>query len=277
MKRKMSFLWIFLAAVTVFAGWFFPEFALTKAGTPNFPLNYQTVEVSSQDSTDYFWRLKTAVRNQMGITANMESPGFQETVITDRYTEEEQGILTNQALKEARTLVDAGVFPSTVLDMMREAVSQIEVLYLFDSNTLRGFPYVRFYFYLDRDEIKGSEKTAYTYQTVFLNTDLSSGKIFGLSCYGFPPEEIEKGYADEGWFWHDPLRSFADYLGLGADTSANLEGESAPEADDYVFADTVGIQGVESPDGNGWFELRVMQNAIKEYFSLALYRCTYES
>ena len=68
MKRNLSFLWVLLAAVVVFAGWFFPEFVLTRMGTPNFAMNYQTVEISSQTSTDYFWRLKTAVQQQRYYT-----------------------------------------------------------------------------------------------------------------------------------------------------------------------------------------------------------------
>ena len=107
MKRNLSFLWILLAAAVVFAGWFFPEFVLTRMGTPNFAMNYQTVEISPQASTDYFWRLKTAVQQQRYYTVNMIDPGLQETVITDRYSEEERGILTNQVLQEVQTLVKA--------------------------------------------------------------------------------------------------------------------------------------------------------------------------
>ena len=105
-----------------------------------------------------------------------------------------------------------------------------------------------------------------------MQTDLSSGKIFTLRCYGFSPEEIEKGYAGVSWFWHDPLRSFADYLGLGADTGVNLEGESAPEETDYESVYTVGIQGVESPEGDDWFELRAVQDAAGKNFAILLYR-----
>ena len=105
-----------------------------------------------------------------------------------------------------------------------------------------------------------------------MQTDLSSGKIFTLRCYGFSPEEIEKGYTGDSRFWYDPLRSFADYLGLGADTNVNLEGESAPEGTDYESVYTVGIQGVESPDGNDWFELRAVQDAAGKNFALLLYR-----
>ena len=76
MKRNLSFLWILLAAAVVFAGWFFPEFVLTRMGTPNFAMNYQTVEISSQASTDYFWRLKTAVQQQRYYTVNMIDPGL---------------------------------------------------------------------------------------------------------------------------------------------------------------------------------------------------------
>lgn len=269
MKRNLSFLWILLAAVVVFAGWFFPEFVLTRMGTPNFAMNYQTVEISSQTSTDYFWRLKTAVRQQRYYTVNMTDPGLQETVITDRYSEEERGILTAQALKEAQTLVDGGVFPSTVLEMMRQAVSNVEVMYLFDADTLRGFPYARLSFVLDREN---SKKAVSTYQVVHLNTDLSSGKIYTLRCYGFSPEDIQAGYDGAGAFWYDPLRGFADYLGLGADTTANLQGESAPEDTDYESVYTVGIQGVESPEGDDWFELRAVQDAAGKNFAILLYR-----
>ena len=269
MKRNGSFLWVLLAAAVVFAGWFFPDFVLTRMGTPNFAMNYQSVEISSQASTDYFWRLKTAVQQQRYYTVNMTDPGLQETVITDRYSEEERGILTTQVLKEAQTLVEGGVFPSTVLDMMRQAASDVEIMYLFDAETLRGFPYARFSFVLDRES---GGKSVGTYQVVHMQTDLSSGKIFTLRCYGFSPEEIEKGYTGVGQFWHDPLRSFADYLGLGADTNVNLEGESAPEGTDYESVYTVGIQGVESPDGNDWFELRAVQDAVGKNFALLLYR-----
>lgn len=271
MKRNLSFLWILLAAAVVFAGWFFPEFVLRRMGTPNFAMNYQTVEISSQASTDYFWRLKTAVQQQRYYTVNMIDPGLQETVITDRYSEEERGILTNQVLQEVQTLVKGGAFPSTVLEMMRQAVSDVEIMYLFDTETLRGFPCARFSFALDRES---GGKAVGTYQVVHMQTDLSSGKIFALRCYGFSPEEIEKGYSGDSRFWYDPLRSFADYLGLGADTSVNLEGESAPEGTDYESVYTVGIQGVESPDGNGWFELRAVQDAAGKNFALLLYRCT---
>lgn len=273
MKRNLSFLWILLAAAVVFACWQLPGFVLTRMGTPNFAMDYQTVEISSQASTDYFWRLKTAVRQQMYYTANLDDPALQETVITDRYSEEERGILTDQVLKEVQTLADGGVFPSTVLDMMRQAVSNVEVMYLFDAGTLRGFPYARFSFVLDRES---TGKTAGTYQVVHMYTDLSSGKIFILRCYGFSTEEIEKGYTGVSRFWYDPLRSFADYLGLGADTTANTQGESALEGYDYESIYTVDLLGVESPDGNGWFELRAVQDAGGQSFALLLYRCSYE-
>lgn len=267
MKRNLSFLWLLLAAVVVFAGWFLPGFVLNRMGTPNFTMEYQTVEVSSQTSSDYVWRLKTEVRQLLYQRTSLAEP-YQDTAITDRYSEEEQGLLIAQALREFRTLAEGNVFPSTVLDMMEEADSSVVVLYLFDPSTLRGFSYARFSFVLDKSGKKGG-----TYQAVDLVSDLSSGKIIGLCCYGFSPDQIESGYSGDTWFWHDPLRGFADYLGLGADTTENLIGEAAPEAYSYADEYTVDLLGVGSPDGSGWFELRTVLDSDGQNFSLLLYRC----
>ena len=51
-----------------------------------------------------------------------------------------------------------------------------------------------------------------------------------------------------------------------------VQGESAPEETDYESVYTVGIQGVDSPEGDDWFELRAVQDAAGENFALLLYR-----
>ena len=172
MKRAWNFLWIFLTVSVTVAGFFLPRLALRRQGTPNFSMNYQTVEISSRASANYALRLKTLVRQQMDLRGgDTYQDGIQQTDITDRYSAEEQGNMIAQLLKEAQTLTDAGVLPAAIPEMMENGSCEVTVLYLFDAETLRGFPYGRFFFVQ-----AGGGKQKDSYQIVHAWVDLSGGK-----------------------------------------------------------------------------------------------------
>lgn len=267
MKRAWNFLWILLTAAVTAAGFFLPRLALSRQGTPNFAMNYQTVEISSRTSTDYAWRLKTLTRQQMLYweTDTLAESGIQETDITDRYSAEEQGNMIAQLLKEAQKLVEGKVIPAAVLQMMETGSCRVEIQYLFDAETLRGFPYGRFSFVLE-----SGGKQQDSYQVVHVCADLSGGKIYELRGYGFGGQEITEDYPVDMGSWQERLRSFADYLGLGETTVDNRKNPGGETP--YEPYGTDARLGALSPDGDGWFELRAVQDSGMEVFSMLLYR-----
>lgn len=267
MKRTWNFLWVFLTVSVTVAGFFLPRLALRRQGTPNFSMNYQTVEISSRASANYALRLKTLVRQQMDLRSGDAYPDeIQQTDITDRYSAEEQGNMIAQLLLEAQTLTDAGVLPAAISEMMENGSCEVTVLYLFDTETLRGFPYGRFFFV----QTAGGKQND-SYQIVHAWVDLSGGKLLALQGYGCLGNEVPGNYPTDAAAWQERLRSYADYLELGETTTDNRKDGADTEIIHESFATDARL-GALSPDGDGWFELRAVYDSGMDVFSVLLYR-----
>lgn len=247
MKKRVPLLAIVLTALVIAAGAFLPEYILEHSAAPKFDLDYQIVTVSVEESTDYFWRLLRYADYNAG--SSVRSSNITTTDVTNHYTDVELDEMLEQCMDEAEALSEHGILPSTVMTSVRAGEQSIYVEYYFDSETMRGFQIGVMNIY---DSSRGIE--------IYVETDLSGGKVFCVKLSGVSQQQMEKAYSDFS-SWDELVLAYADYLGLDKqiDTGDSEAEEAYETVRDYYREKTVSALTFSVPSESSTVTLSVMK------------------
>lgn len=221
MKRKSSLSgWILSLAVlaVVIAGLVLPEYLLKLDKSPAFDLDgYQTVEISSTDSTDYAWRLR--------LIANFSAYGWDSSItysdVTERYSQEQLENIHQQFVTQLGELESRGVLaPGTVENVSRSEHIESYITYLFDSVEVRGIQSVQVY-------ISDPDEPGLLILSGVM--DLESGKILELRGWTSAWSELMARVGTKETTAQEILESYSEYLGLEeASEETEIVGQRPP-------------------------------------------------
>lgn len=236
---------IVLAAVlVVLLGAFLPEVLLNRLPRPEVDMDYQQVSVSSESSSDYTWRMTCLAEHYFGEGENLLT-----TYISEADPNEEGSEIHTQFLTELNRLIDAGVAPEQLRQLLDGSLNyHIRYYYLFDADAVSGFRYAEFL-------------AASTNWRVAMCLDVESGKLAKLEYGG--SDLIQGGSATPQGSWYDVLREYAEYLGLSTTPIAAPEQSEEAEASpvrQYHDSCTADKRTAHmASGGNAWLEVRVLR------------------
>lgn len=232
---------VLLTVVIVVMGALLPQFLLGRTNTPALDTEYQQLSITSEDSSDYAWRLEMVGDHYYADRSDLMS-----SYISGAFNEEQLGEMHGQFERQLEELTRKRILSTKLLDEIRQAENYtINCFYIFDTKDLAGF----------RIAVMNVSGTGWS-STITM--DMESGKLARLELtreawknLPFRPESVVS--------WYDTLRSFADYLGL-AQTEFQLLDQDADTTEYYekITQDRLSALVAGSPS---WVETRVLQNS----------------
>lgn len=245
---------ILLTILIVITGVFLPGLLLKNASAPEIKLDYQEVNITSETSSDFPWRMARMGDNYYG-----DNPNLLRTFIS---REEEDGVEPTEEslerrepfLKELQLLADRKVISQELVDALGEIEAfSVSYYYLFDSAAVSGFRIAEYHI-----SDRGWEFSAtIDVESGKLGRIYSSGRHFGY----------RSNFTAESASWYDVVRHYADYLGM-SQTAFTAEGESSPLQGyhDKITADRLAA----TISGTDWLEVRAMSENAS--VTLCVYR-----
>lgn len=233
---------ILLTLVIVAAGAFLPEWLLKHDNMPEIKMDYQTVSVTSESSSDYAWRMQQIGEHYYGEGENLLT-----TFISEIDPNEPGNEAKPQFLGELSRLISDGVLPPELWNMVADGADcWIRYYYLFDGQAVSGF------------RIAEMVASAYNWKMT-LCMDVESGKLARVVYSGktlIPGEQAAPPGSDS---WYDCLRRYADYLGLSSTGLPNREqiGDIAGTRK-YYDEHTADKLTAAIAGGTDWLELRAI-------------------
>lgn len=232
---------VLLAAALVIAGAFLPQMLLNRQQVPELRSEYQLVNVTSEDSSDYAWKMR-----MLGDHYYADREDLMSTYISGAFSEQETKELRGKFEKELAELVRKKVISTDLLDaVLGEETSTINCFYIFDTGSLAGFRIA-----VMTVGGKGWQAT--------VTLELESGKIGRIETvietWRKLPVRPEAVYS-----WYDTLRGYGDYLGLSQSAFSLPEQVESTEHLEKITQDRLTAQ---FPDSAEWLQIRAMQYGI---------------
>lgn len=232
---------VLLTVVIVVMGALLPQFLLGRTSTPALDTDYQQLSITSEDSSDYAWRLE-----MIGDHYYADRSDLMSSYISGAFNEAELYELRVQFEEQLEEMTKKRILAPKLLDEIRQAESfTINCFYVFDTKDLAGF----------RIAVINLSGTGWSTN---ITMDLESGKVARIEVtreswknLPFRPESVVS--------WYDTLRSFADYLGM-AQTEFQLRDQDADTTEYYekITQDRLSALVAGSPS---WVQTRVLQNS----------------
>lgn len=235
-----NFLAILLTLAVAAAGFLLPEWLLREERLPTVELEASPVQISSDTSSDYVWRMQQLADDVYGDRADLLS-----TYIGMSFSEEQLEELHAEFVKQLELLAQSSVVDSELVEWVTEAESRtVNCYYLFDGTAVNGLRMAQL-------------RVGTTHWNLTAHMDLESGKLSRLTVSGTP------GYLPTFrprtvYSWYDMLRGYADYLGL-AQANPQLAPGIADSPREYYETITADRLCAAASSG-GWLETRILQD-----------------
>lgn len=236
---------VLLAIAVVAAGFFLPGMLLERSGESRIEMNYQKVAVTSEQSSDYAWRMERIGDYYFG-----DDPQLLTTYISVEADSEEMR-LARQRFRESFTeLTWRNVISAQLQEAIEEAEedgkSEIVFYYIFDSESLNGLKIAEYQIRAD----------GWVLSAVM---DMESGRVAKIVNKGKIPLKSEEVSG-----WSQVLRGFGDYLEIGdfgykvpEDGMRELDFDPVAYYDRFTQESGTGLLSVSTGQ---WLELRLLQN-----------------
>lgn len=232
---------ILLVAALVVSGAFLPQYLLGREQLPELEGEYQLVSVTSEDSSDYAWKME-----MLGDHYYSDREDLMSSYISGAFSEEESSGVRHQFETELAELVRKRVISTELLDAVLAAEEyQLNCFYIFDTKDLTGF----------RIAVLTVSAKGYT---VDMTMELESGKLGRLEATVSTWQKLSVR-PDTVTSWYDTLRSYADYLGLSQGV-AEIREEKPDSA--YTEKITVDQLTAQLPNSDAWLQVRALQHGI---------------
>lgn len=236
-----NLLMILLVAALVISGAFLPQYLLNRETLPSLEGEYQLVNVTSSDSSDYAWKME-----MLGDHYYSDRDDLMSSYISGAFTEEESRGVRRQFETELAELVRNRILSTEVLDAVLSAEEyELNCFYIFDTKDLTGF----------RIAVLTVKDKGFS---IDMTMELESGKLGRIETsvhtwqkLSFRPDSVTS--------WYDTLRSYADYLGLSQGTFQMQETEP-----DSAYAEKITVDRLTAklPGSDAWLEVRALQHGI---------------
>lgn len=234
---------ILFALLVVIAGAFLPELLLGADSQPELDLDYGEVQVTSQSSSGYTWRME-----QIGEKYFGEGEHLLSTYISEEGPEQQSQEGYTQFREELEQMMDLGVIPQNIETLLEEKRDyHIRYYYLFDNESVSGFRIAEF------------TASAANWR-ISACMDVESGKLAKVEYGG--SRLIPGGTVYPQSSWYDVLRGYAQYLGLDTTPNATPEAVTPTLQQARHYYDGITVDKWTSPMVSGdsaWMELRVLR------------------
>lgn len=234
---------VLLTVLIVAAGLFLPQLLLGREKLPELDTQYQMVTVTSEDSSDYAWRMQ-----MIGDHYYADRDDLMSSYISGAFSQVELYDLRIQFEEELEKLAERKVISEEMLkEILEEDSFTVNCFYIFDTNDLAGF----------RIAVMNFASSGWS---ASITMDLESGKLGRIE---FKAEQWRKlsFRPDTVYSWYDIVRGYADYLGL-AQAAFQMRPDEIPATEYYekITADSL----IAKVDGSGdaWLETRVLQSGL---------------
>lgn len=236
---------VLLAVLIVAAGFFLPGMLLERSGEAKIELDYQQVAVTSEQASDYAWRME-----RIGAYYFGDDPQLLTTYISVDADSEEMR-LARQKFRESFTELTWRNVMSLQLQEAIEAAeeeekAEIVFYYVFDSESLNGLKIAE---YQIRED-------GWVFSAVM---DMESGRVAKLSSKGKVTFKSEEAAS-----WGAVLRGFGDYLEVGNfDFKVPESGKRDADFDPVAYYDRFTQEaqaGLLNVSSGQWLEIRLLQN-----------------
>lgn len=232
---------ILLVAALVVSGAFLPQYLLGQEQLPELEGEYQLVSVTSEDSSDYAWKMQ-----MLGDHYYSDREDMMSSYISGAFSEEESRGIRRQFETELAELVRKRVITTELLDaVMGSEEYELNCFYIFDTNDLTGF----------RIAVLTVRNNGLA---VDMTMELESGKLGRIEAR-IPTWQKLSVRPDSVTSWYDTLRSYADYLGLSQGV-AEIREEKPDSA--YTEKITVDQLTAQLPGSTAWLQVRALQHGI---------------
>lgn len=256
---------VLLTVLLVVLGAFLPGLLMQLGSEPDMDLQYQQVNITSETSSDYAWRMEQIAERYYGDGEDQLTTYISQT--TFRAEEQEDGELPESEelerfFSELDQLGRMGVVPAELLDWLREGrTHRISYYYIFDESAASGFRVAEL-------------RTATDTMEILLAMDMQSGKLAKIGYSGTDLQKENIYFPENFSSWYDVLRAYADYLGMSSQGLAvpdvQLDDSSSSVRRYYEDITADKLAAHVTSGGDSWLELRVFRDSHN--VAVAVYR-----